>query len=176
MTEGERDSRGGPGSWRPVVGYEGLYDVSSLGQVWSHPRHGTRGGVLTWAIERIEGAYPKVLLYDGTGKRRTRKVHHLVLEAFVGPCPLGQEARHLDGNPLNADLVNLIWGTPTANHWDRVRHGTAYAYGRRVGEQRPEPTHCKHGHKLTPANTRATKTGRACLACERIRQWRRKAA
>ena len=32
--------------WRPVVGYEGLYDVSSLGRIRSAPRQGTRGGIL----------------------------------------------------------------------------------------------------------------------------------
>lgn len=164
-------------TWRPVVGYEGLYDVSSLGQVKSHPRLGTRGGILARPVERREGAYPKVLLYDGTGKRRTRKIHHLVLEAFVGPCPAGQEARHLDGDRLNASLVNLLWGTPAANYRDKVRHGTARVWGAGMTVRPPERTRCKHGHKFTPATTRVTAAGgRRCLACERIKQWRRKVA
>ena len=36
-------------------------------------------------------------------------VGHLVLAAFVGPCPRGHRASHLDGNPLNNRLANLAW-------------------------------------------------------------------
>jgi hypothetical protein len=56
------------------------------------------------------------------GRRSTRYVHHLVLEAFVGLCPEGQECRHLDGNPGNNRLGNLAWGTRLENMADRYRH------------------------------------------------------
>ncbi|MCP4248245.1 MAG: hypothetical protein GY778_14460 [bacterium] len=36
-------------------------------------------------------------------------VGHLVLTAFVGRCPRGHRAVHLDGNPLNNRLANLAW-------------------------------------------------------------------
>jgi len=46
-------------------------------------------------------------------KRRRRtyepSVGRLVLAAFVGPCPAGHRAAHLDGNPLNNRLANLAW-------------------------------------------------------------------
>ncbi|WP_439621469.1 HNH endonuclease signature motif containing protein [Gemmata sp.] len=58
------------------------------------------------------------------GKRRRVNVHRLILEAFVGPCPLGMETRHLDGDRLNNRLDNLAWGTPAENAADRIRHGT----------------------------------------------------
>ena len=32
--------------WLPVPGYEGLYEVSNHGNVWSAPRATTRGGIL----------------------------------------------------------------------------------------------------------------------------------
>lgn len=51
-------------------------------------------------------------------------VHRLVLLAFVGPCPMDQEARHLDGNQRNNRLSNLAWGTRQENTDDRMRHGT----------------------------------------------------
>jgi hypothetical protein len=50
-------------------------------------------------------------------------VHRLVLEAFVGACPTGQQARHLDGNADNPRLDNLAWGTARENMEDRFRHG-----------------------------------------------------
>jgi hypothetical protein len=42
-------------------------------------------------------------------------VHHLVLEAFVGPCPEGMECLHGDDIPDNNILSNLQWGTRLAN-------------------------------------------------------------
>jgi hypothetical protein len=52
-------------------------------------------------------------------------VHHLVLNAFVGPCPPGLECRHLNGDRSdNRWPENLIWGTWEENYEDRIRHGT----------------------------------------------------
>lgn len=51
-------------------------------------------------------------------------VHLVVLTTFVGPCPLGQQARHLDGNPANNSISNLRWGTPLENAADKRTHGT----------------------------------------------------
>jgi hypothetical protein len=57
-------------------------------------------------------------------------VHRLVLRAYVGPCPDGQEVRHLDGNPANNSVANLAYGTRSENIADMHGHGTA-----RVGEK-----------------------------------------
>jgi transposase len=57
-------------------------------------------------------------------KLKTYKVHRLVLETFVGPCPKGMICRHLDGNPSNNRLDNLEWSTNSINMKDRVKHGT----------------------------------------------------
>lgn len=52
------------------------------------------------------------------------KVHHLVLEAFVGPRNAGSEARHLDGDPLNNTPANLAWSSHAENVTDQLKHGT----------------------------------------------------
>jgi hypothetical protein len=57
-------------------------------------------------------------------KHKKFLVHRLVLEAFIGPCPPGMEARHLDGNKLNNNINNLEWTTRSINAKDRVKHGT----------------------------------------------------
>ena len=85
--------------WKPVVGWEGLYTVSSLGRVKSFCDHGRwktgpEGRLLTINYN-IDNGYAYVRLSrNGTSTPRT--VHSLVLEAFVGPCPEGMECRHAD--------------------------------------------------------------------------------
>lgn len=54
-----------------------------------------------------------------------RYVHHLVLEAFIGPRPHGMEALHADGTRTNNSLSNLRWGTRSENVGDMMAHGTA---------------------------------------------------
>jgi hypothetical protein len=112
--------------WLPVVGWEGLYDVSSLSRVRSLPRptaRGVRGGkILSPRTGRDSRGYPMVTLArDGT--RITSTVHRLVAAAFIGPCPEGQEVRHGPGGKLDASLANLCYGTRAQNIQDRVRDG-----------------------------------------------------
>jgi hypothetical protein len=59
------------------------------------------------------------------GKTYVKRMHRLVLFAFVGPCPPGMEGCHNDGNHQNNALSNLRWDTPSANQRDRAKHGTS---------------------------------------------------
>ncbi len=54
-----------------------------------------------------------------------KTIHRLILEVFVGPCPLGMQACHNNGNPTDNKLNNLRWDTPKNNHKDRIKHGTS---------------------------------------------------
>lgn len=57
--------------------------------------------------------------------RRMKKVHKLVAEAFIGPCPDGMEVRHFpDRSTSNNRLDNLSYGTRLQNAADRRTHGT----------------------------------------------------
>jgi len=62
------------------------------------------------------------------GETHNRRIHALVLEAFVGPRPTidGERActRHLNGNPADNRLENLAWGTMKENMADKKIHGT----------------------------------------------------
>jgi hypothetical protein len=112
--------------WRDVTGYEGLYQVSDRGRLRSRwTRDGTVG--VEWTV-RNPGPNPKgyvrVLLKSRDGKVVGRALHRLVLEAFVGPCPGGMEARHLNGVPADNRLENLVWSTHRDNIADKSRHGT----------------------------------------------------
>jgi NUMOD4 motif len=112
--------------WLPVAGYEGLYEVSDLGRVRSLPRQtarGRRGGrVLKHYISANTRGYPFVKL-SRSGVNRNYQVHALVLHAFAGPRPPGQEARHGPGGKTDASLVNLSYGTRAENLADRIRDG-----------------------------------------------------
>jgi hypothetical protein len=154
--------------WRPVVGYEGLYEVSDHGNVRSVDRvvayvdgrvRQCRGQVL--AQSRIAGReHRKVNLYS-EGIQRAWPVHVLVLTAFVGPAPAGTEACHYDDDATNNHLGNLRWDTRSGNLLDRVRNG------RHAQAQR---THCPRQHRLAAPNLHASyaaRGGRQCLACHR---------
>lgn len=110
--------------WRPVVGYEGYYSVSSLGRVRREfACHGARVGRILTARAANETGYFVVALMVKR-RQRTIAVHRLVLEAFVSPCPPGMEACHFpDPDKGNNALSNLRWDTRSANYADRVRHG-----------------------------------------------------
>jgi hypothetical protein len=108
--------------WFPIVGFE-KYAVSDWGRVKSFWYHNGTTERFLRLHEPVNG-HLYVVLYAG-GCRRQMYVHRLVLEAVVGPCPVGQECRHLDGNPGNNHVGNLAWGTHTENMADRVRHGTS---------------------------------------------------
>ena len=117
--------------WRPIPGYEGLYEVSDLGRVRSLGRTTRDRKVVPPRVMKGSpdmGGYLSVKLYggeQGRGGRKLRKVHHLVLEAFVEPKPQGKMCRHLDGDPQNNSLENLRWGTCAENAQDKIRHGRA---------------------------------------------------
>jgi hypothetical protein len=107
--------------WRPVVGYEGLYEVSNLGRVRSAFRCGTRGCILKQ--KRVgNGNYLTV----GLSKHHHQTfipVHRLVCEAWHGPPPF-ENARvlHWDDNKDNNIPNNLRWGTSMENADDAKRN------------------------------------------------------
>ncbi len=120
-----------PERWLPVPGYEGLYEASDLGRVQSVERWIIRsdGLVSHWhgrVLRQHTGpgthGYPMVGL-SREGRKKNRLVHQLVLEAFTGPCPAGQEARHGPAGKTDASLANLCWGTRKENFADRARDG-----------------------------------------------------
>lgn len=154
--------------WMPVVGFEGLYEVSDCGNVRSLDRLDRRSrrvnGVSMTPGDKGKTEHLKVDLRS-FGRRRSILVHRLVLEAFDGPCPEGMECRHLDGDPTNNRLANLRWGTRSENNLDRVAHGTHH---------QARKTHCPMGHRLAEPNivpAEARRGGRACLACNRAQSW-----
>lgn len=158
--------------WLPVSGYEGCYDVSDLGRVRSWRRSGAPNlfrdvpFVLKSNTNTGTGYLTVTLCKDG-GKATTN-VHQMVMAAFVGPRPDGQQVRHLDGNRTNARLLNLAYGTASENMHDTIRHGT---------NRNARKTHCPASHLYDDTNTRVEgTTKRHCRECEQRRTAARRQA
>jgi hypothetical protein len=108
--------------WRPVVGYEGAYSVSNLGNVRREkPGPHTRRGRMSRPHLHRRG-YPCVCLWN-EGNGRHHSVHRLVIAAFVGPCPSGYVVNHIDGDKTNPVITNLEYVTPQGNSTHAARTG-----------------------------------------------------
>lgn len=151
------------GEWRPVPEFPKFW-VSSAGVVI-----GPSGRVRKPVVANKHG-HQGIVLYDG-GKHYHRYIHRMVMEAFVGPRPDGMEVRHLNGDPSDNRLDNLVYGTHAENMQDAIAHGTHYSHGRTV-------TACPQGHAYDEDNTcwmsrPNGKKQRACRACRREQNKRR---
>lgn len=112
--------------WKAVVGYEGRYEISNLGQVKSLPNIRRYGERILRAAVMPSGHFQVSLSALSTSK--SRLVHILVLEAFVGPRPgdsVNWHGCHSDSNPANNRLDNLRWDTRSGNESDKVANGTS---------------------------------------------------
>lgn len=131
--------------WKPIPGYEDMYEVSSSGKIRSVERRVRKGnGTRRVAPRRrklstnTKGYLSVGLSKQGTSK--THEVHKLVMLAFRGPPSPGLEVCHKNGIRTDCRLKNLRYGTRASNHADKKRHGTSS-----IGE--------KHGgHKLSESN------------------------
>jgi len=119
-------------TWKPVLNYEDLYEVSDKGNVRTLERvwySGEHYQVARKIIPKLKNqkadqwGYLRVTLCKN-GKKKRRSVHSLVLESFVGTALENAQCRHLDGNKENNSLENLKWGTIKENAQDKKKHGT----------------------------------------------------
>ncbi len=102
-------------TWKSVRGFP-AYAVSDQGRVMRIlpvDNNNTYLGKILKGVPNTAGYLQLNLFYES--KKRVARVHRLVLEAFVGPCPEGKEANHIDGNPLNNRPENLEWVTHAGN-------------------------------------------------------------
>lgn len=110
--------------WRGVVGYEGLYSVSSLGNIKSFiGHHGVP--VRGMSTRRLLKGYPGIKLCK-VGAAKTATVHSIVAAAFIGPRPTGMEINHKNGVKTDNRVVNLEYMTRGENSQHAARMGLAY--------------------------------------------------
>ena len=106
--------------WKDIQGYEGLYQVSNLGNVRSLDRivkhypkdYFQEGRVLKSALTK--NGYPMVVLLNHND-RKTKKIHRLVAEAFIPNLNNYNVVNHKDENKENNCVENLEWCTSKYN-------------------------------------------------------------
>lgn len=109
--------------WKDVIGYEGLYLISNIGNVRSldliYQRGNTnnyhkKGKILT---KNFDGNYYSVCLYKEK-KGKTIRIHQLVAIHFVDNTNNEKNVNHKDGDKLNNHFSNLEW----CNHRENINH------------------------------------------------------
>lgn len=108
-------------AWKPVVGYEGLYEVSDMGHVKS-----SLTGRMLKQCNHSHGYLQ--LSIRKNGKQKTYRTHTLVLTAFVTK-PDGHIVNHKDGNKKNNNLSNLEWVTYGGNLKHAMDSGLQILHG-----------------------------------------------
>lgn len=109
--------------WRPVVGYEGLYEASNIGRIRSVERinyYGSRqlrSVMLSFSVNTAggrQGARYTVKL-SKNGRLKVHQVHRLVAIAWIPNPKELTDVCHKDHNPLNNRIENLEWMTHKEN-------------------------------------------------------------
>lgn len=111
--------------WRPVVGFEGKYEVSNMGRVKS----------LVWGREYVlkPSRHSQGYVTVSPGGHRHQLIHRVVAQAFLGPIPDGMEVNHIDGDKQNNRADNLEYVTRRGN----TLHAAELGLMRRKGEDNP---------------------------------------
>lgn len=112
--------------WKPVVGFEGLYEVSNFGRVKSLDRvtRHNYGGFRNWKGRILRqkdtpAGYKRVALFKGMIKNKF--VHRLMFEAFVGDVKFGCVIDHVNRDRSDNRLVNIRQVTFRENSTNRCR-------------------------------------------------------
>lgn len=167
--------------WRPVVGFEGVYEVSNFGQVRSLDRAVVRSDGLILNLKGrikkptvMKSGHRRVGLQFELDRKTNLLVHRLVAESFIGPQPEDKPfVLHWDDNPASNYVGNLRWGNRSENSRDSVRNGRWRSFN-------SEKTQCMRQHDFTEENTYLDVTNgkRQCKTCrlmhEKKRQERRR--
>lgn len=125
--------------WKEIVNFEGIYEVSSLGQVRRIHKDNRSSKYKVLSQDTLRG-YKKVTLFkNGIGYKK--QVHRLVAESFI-PNPLNlEQINHKDENPSNNNVDNLEWCSRIYN----VNYGTEIDRSRILGISQGLISNCCNG-------------------------------
>lgn len=126
--------------WKDVIGFEGIYQVSSFGRVMSidrmtiHKTYGTKVFKPSKNLKLQDNKGYKCIRFSFNGKGVSREVHRLVAIAFI-PNPENKKCvNHIDGNPSNNHVSNLEWNTYSENN--KHAYDNKLKVAKRLGENK----------------------------------------
>jgi hypothetical protein len=121
--------------WKSIEGFEGLYEVSNLGNVRSLPRTVKNRYFpgKNRSLTSQKTGYKAVTL-TGKGKRITDYVHRLVAKAFIANPENKPAINHIDSDRTNNNVMNLEWCTFQEN----IDHAAKVGSFNNVGEHHPQ--------------------------------------
>jgi hypothetical protein len=102
--------------WKNITGYEGMYKISNFGRVKSYKKR-TGKGVIFLTTFLFSGSTIKYLIVhlSKNNNKKNCAIHRLVAQAFIPNPENKPQVNHLNNNPLNNHVDNLVWGTPSEN-------------------------------------------------------------
>lgn len=137
--------------WEDIVGFEGLYQISSIGRVKSLSREvlKSNGRIHTVkesirALHETKDGYLRVRLGDNLSGK-SFLVHRLVAEHFLENPQKKLEVNHIDENKKNNCVTNLEWCTREEN----VKHSSWYLSNMHQANFRKVFSIDKNGERLT---------------------------
>ena len=133
--------------WKDITGYEGLYQVSNKGNIYSVERRDSMGrecGGRTLTPKTNPDGYLRIALCkNGTTKQYL--IHRLVTQAFI-PNPNNYlEINHKDEDKSNNDVENLEWCTRKYN----INFGTGIERATQKQSKKVKAINIKTGEVLT---------------------------
>lgn len=92
-------------TWKDILGYEGLYSISSAGRIMSHYNNHNR--IMSKRYNKVHNRFEITLVKNG--KSKVHKVYRLIAHAFIeNPLNL-PTVKHIDDDSTNDNLDNLKW-------------------------------------------------------------------
>lgn len=125
--------------WKDIEGYEGLYQVSNLGNIKSLKRKTWNGYIFVQKEDLIlkPGLNAKKYLYvslSKDNKTHTYRVHRLVAQTFIPNPENKPQVNHIDGNKSNNNVDNLEWCTNSENQIHAFKLGLKPSF---IGSKNP---------------------------------------
>lgn len=148
--------------WKPIPGYEGLYEVSDLGRVKSIKY----GKEMILRPGKTRKGYLRVGLYKDE-KRKYLYVHRLVWEAFNGPIPKGMQINHLSEEKTDCRLENLSLVSCRENiNWGSHNRRVGKALSKMVEQHTLDNIHICTWFSINAVKGEGFDPRKVCMCCQ----------